>query len=227
MSALIVPAIGTVARIALTVGFAMYVMRQCRKPTSILGRLLARQMNATHRSLTQWGLSHVEIGPQDAILDVGCGGGRTIETLASATSALVCGIDYSSASVAVARSRNSAAIAAGHVRVEEASVSTLPFANASFDLATAVETHYYWPNLSADVREVMRVLKPGGAFLILAETYRGRTNDWLYRPVMELALGATYLTPKQHRELLDSAGYRDIEVFEERSRGWICVTGRV
>ena len=43
-----------------------------------------------------------------------------------------------------------------------------------FDLVTAVETHFFWPDLPNDVREVLRVLKPGGTFLLIAEVYRGR-----------------------------------------------------
>jgi SAM-dependent methyltransferase len=220
-----VAAIAAAARLLVGVVFAAYFIRQCRKPSSFLGRFLARRMNASHASLTRWGLSHVHVESDWAILDVGCGGGRTIETLASATSAIVCGVDYSPASVAVARQRNQAAIAAGCVRIDEASVASLPFANGTFDLATAVETHYYWPDLPSNVREVMRVLKPGGAFIIIAETYRGRSHDWLYRPVMELMLGAAYLTPEQHRELLIGAGCRDVDVFVEKKRGWICAIG--
>jgi len=105
-------------------------------------------------------------------------------------------------------------------------VSSLPYPDGTFDLVTAVETHYYLPDLPGDVREVMRVLKPGGTFMIIAETYRGRRNDWLYRPVMQLLLRAAYLTPDQHRDLLVNAGYRDVQVVEERDQGWICATGR-
>jgi ubiquinone/menaquinone biosynthesis C-methylase UbiE len=204
----------------------MYVARQCRRPSSVLGRLLARGMNASHDKLTRWGLSHVDVQPGFTILDVGCGGGRTIETLASvAADGQVFGIDYSPASVAVARERNRASIETGRVNIREASVSSLPFPEHMFDLVTAVETHYYWPDPSGDVREVRRVLKPGGAFVTIAETYRGPRNDWLYRPVMRFLLRATYLTVEQHRRLLADAGYRDVGVFEERARGWICAIG--
>jgi len=213
-------------RALLAVALIFYVARQCRRPSSALGRMLARSMNASHDKLTRWGLNHVEIKPAFTMLDVGCGGGRTIETLAAAAQdGKVFGIDYSSASVAVARERNSASIEHDRVHIEEGVVSSLPFPDGTFDLVTAVETHYYWPDLAGDVREVRRVLKPGGAFTIIAETYRGRRNDWLYRPVMRLVLRAAYLSPEEHRRLLSNAGYRDVEVLEEKARGWICAVG--
>ena len=189
--------------------------------------MLARSMNASHGKLTQWGLSHVAIARDFTMLDVGCGGGRTLETLVSAApDGKVFGLDYSPASVAVARNRNSASIERGCVDIQHGSVSQLPFPDGAFDLVTAVETHYYWPDLPRNVREVMRVLKPGGTFLIIAETYRGRRNDWLYMPAMRLLLRATYLTAEEHRRLLADAGYRDVDVVVEKSRGWICATGR-
>jgi len=217
----------TVVKVVLAGAFIAYVARQCRRPSSGFGRMLARSMNVGHDKLTKWGLSHVDVEPDFTILDVGCGGGRTIETLASMSAGgQVFGIDYSPASVQVAREKNGTAIEHGRVHIREGSVSSLPFPDDTFDLVTAIETHYYWPDLPGDVREVMRVLKPGGTFAIFAETYRGRRNDWLYRPVMRLMLRAAYLTPDQHRRLLSDAGYRDVEVFEEKSRGWICATGR-
>jgi ubiquinone/menaquinone biosynthesis C-methylase UbiE len=214
------------AKVLLAGALMVYVAQQCRRPSSGLGRMLARSMNANHDRLTHWGLSHVEVEPGFTMLDVGCGGGRTIETLAAmAAEGQAFGVDYSPASVAVARERNHASIEAGRVHIREGTVSSLPFPDATFDLVTAVETHYYWPDLAADVREVLRVLKPGGTVAIIAETYRGRKNDWLYRPVMRLVLRAAYLTPEQHRRLLSDAGYSGVEVFEEKSRGWICATG--
>jgi ubiquinone/menaquinone biosynthesis C-methylase UbiE len=183
-------------------------------------------MNESHAAVTLWGLSHVDIGDDFTILDVGCGGGRTIDRLASiASKGKVLGVDYSEESVATARETNANSIAQGRVAVEQASVSQLPFSDAAFDLVTAVETHYYWPDLPRNVREVMRVLEPGGRFVIIAETYRGRRNDWMYRPTMTLVLRAAYLTPNQHRQLLVDAGYVDVQVFEEKAKGWICVIG--
>jgi SAM-dependent methyltransferase len=211
---------------AIGVGAAALLARQCRKPTWLPGRLITTVMNASHRRLTEWGLSHVRVGERFTILDVGCGGGKTVDRLASAArEGVVHGVDYSPASVATARRTNAARIASGRVDIRLGTVSALPFDADTFDLVTAVETHYYWPDLTADLREIRRVLRPGGTLAIVAETYRGRRMDWLYRPAMRL-LRARYLTPAEHRALLTGAGYTDVEIFEEKADGWICAVGR-
>jgi SAM-dependent methyltransferase len=102
-------------------------------------------MNASHAAVTEWGLGHIPIEKDFTFLDVGCGGGRTIDWLASRARS-VYGVDYSEASVAMAREINARAIAEGRVDIRQGSVSHLPFPNATFDVAIAVETHYYWPN---------------------------------------------------------------------------------
>lgn len=204
---------------------AFVLVRQCRKPTWLPGRLFLRSMNRSHSSLTKWGLSHASIQPTDTILDVGCGGGRTIDTMAKAASqGRVFGVDYSATSVDVARRVNAAAIEADRVCVQQASVSALPFPAATFDLVTAVETHYYWPDLLSDLREVRRVLKPDGRVVLIAEAYRGRRADWLYRPAMRL-LRAKYLTVDEHRAALEGAGYANVEVHTRPSNGWLCAVG--
>lgn len=60
------------------------ILAQCRKPSGWLGRFLLWKMNRQHSQLTDWGLTHIPIGQNDTILDVGCGGGRTVSKLAAA-----------------------------------------------------------------------------------------------------------------------------------------------
>jgi ubiquinone/menaquinone biosynthesis C-methylase UbiE len=170
-----------IASVVLTIVGVSVVLAQCRKPMGWPGRFFAWLMNRSHSSLTDWGLTHVVIGKRDTALDVGCGGGRTVQKLATiATDGKVCGIDYSEASVRTSRSANRQAIQAGRVEIQRASVSQLPFPDGMFDLVTAVETHYYWPDLTADMREILRVLKPGGKLLMIAEAYKGSRYDIVY-----------------------------------------------
>lgn len=78
-------------------------MNQCQKPTGWLGRFVLWNMNSRHSKVTDWGLSNIEVQRQDVILDVGCGGGRTVSKLAAmASEGRVYGIDFPRTSVAVA-----------------------------------------------------------------------------------------------------------------------------
>jgi SAM-dependent methyltransferase len=103
-------------------------------------------------------------------------------------------------------------------------VSDLPFPDNQFDLVTAVETQYYWPDLLGDMREILRVLKPDARLVVIAETYKGGKYDRLKWPVMWL-LRSSHLSVNGHRELFSAAGFTDVEVFEDE-RGWICGIGR-
>ncbi len=190
--------------------------------------MVLRNMNSRHSGVTDWGLSHITVSRQSIVLDAGCGGGRTIGKLAIASEeGKVYGIDYSADSVAVATKTNKAAIKAGKVEIVNGSVSQMPFAGDMFDLVTAVETHFFWPDLPKDVREVLRVLKPGGTFVLIAEVYKG-ANTVAARLCEKTApqTGMTLLTLDEHRSLLESAGFREVALANEPSKGWVCCTGR-
>lgn len=185
-------------------------------------------MNSRHSKVTDWGLSHTSISQNDTILDAGCGGGRTVRKLAAiATQGKVYGVDFSKESVAFANRINKQWIDTGRVEIREASVSQLPFSKNVFDLVTAVETHFWWPDLASDMREVLRVLKPGGALIIIAEVYKG-ANTVTAKLAEKYALlsGMKLLTSNEHRELFTNAGYSDVKIIEEPRKGWICGIGK-
>ena len=202
-------------------------INQCQNPTGWLGRLVLRNMNSRHSKVTDWGLSHALIGKQDIILDVGCGGGRTVSKLAAiATQGKVYGIDHSTESVAVAMRTNKQWIEIARVEIREASVSRLPFSDGAFDLITAVETHFWWPALPTDLREVLRALKPGGRLIIIAEVYKGAAT--LTSKAAERyseKTGMALLSVEEHRKLFTDSDYSAVQVITEPSKGWICCIG--
>lgn len=195
-------------------------------PTGLLGRVVLCLMNQTHSKLTSWGLEYVLVARDAMVLDIGCGGGRTVQRLADmADQGKVFGIDYAETSVAAVRPLNATGIASGRVEVQQATVSQLPFANNTFHLVTAIETHYYWPNHLHDLREIYRVLRPGGSLLLIAEAFRGQRFDALNGLAMKF-LDAGYLTAAEHSKLLEDAGYLGVQVVVHRKRGWLCVSGK-
>ncbi|HXW57504.1 MAG TPA: class I SAM-dependent methyltransferase [Candidatus Cybelea sp.] len=173
-------------------------------------------------------MSHIVIEKHYTILDVGCGGGRTLNKLAeSASQGKAYGVDHSEESVAASRRTNAHWIDLGRAEVRHGSVSALPFPDGMFDLVTAIETHFWWSNLPADMREIFRVLKAGGKLTVIAEIYRG-ANTRVAKLAERYAprTGMTLLDVGEHRELFAKTGYSDVQIIEERDRGWICGIGR-
>lgn len=200
-------------------------MSQCQKPTGPLGRVVLWLMNRRHSGLTDWGLELVHVEPHDVILDVGCGGGRTVAKLARlATAGKVYGIDHAAQSVGASRAFNRGAIESGEVEIRQASVSELPFADGTFDLVTAIETHFWWADLAGGMREIWRVLKPGGRLLIIAEFYDGGKHA-RYAARLSNMTGMTSLTVDDHRQLFASAGFADVDLAENAAKGWIRCLG--
>jgi len=190
-----------------------------------LGRFNLWTFNIHHSKLTDWGLEQVAIGKHDTILDVGCGGGLTVRKLAAiAAEGKVYGVDFSEESVAASRRTNKQWIEVGRVEIREASVSRLPFSDAKFDLVTAVETIVFWPDLAADMREVLRVLKAGGTFIFILEGFKDGKIDSRIEKLANL-LHAYYLSVPEYRELLLKVGYADAQMYEQNDKGWMCGVG--
>ena len=167
-------------------------------------------MNYTHAPLTNWGLKLVNVQDGWTMLDVGCGGGFTIRRLLKRSKeAQVYGIDISEESVIKARQVN-AEVLDKQVYVTQGSAEQLPYNDEMFDLVTAVETVYFWPNLPDCLQEVRRVLKPGGKFAIMVEVV---DSDSKWTSIVD---GMTAYTPEQLKTTLDDAGFIQTEIHRKK-----------
>ena len=183
---------------------------QCARPEGALGRVMLSFMNYTHAPLTNWGLKLVDVQDGWTMLDVGCGGGFTIcRLLKRSKDAQVYGIDISEESVAKAKKVN-AEVLDKQVFITQGSAEKLPYEDKKFDLVTAVETVYFWPNLPDCLQEVRRVLKPGGKFAILVEVV---DSDSKWTSVVE---GMTAYSPEDLKKLLDDAGFIQTEIYRKK-----------
>ena len=189
---------------------------QFSRPSSLMGRLLLRSMNIGHSRLHQWGLKAAGIQLTDRVLDVGCGGGKAISRILEETRREVAGVDHSPEAVKTARSVNRAAISSGRLRIVESSVENLPFRDGFFDVVTAFETTYFWPELQAGLTEIRRVLSPGGRLVIANEfADRASAGAWADRlnmhvPDSEALAGAAY-----------EAGFLMVDVSVHPHNGWL------
>ena len=103
------------------------------------------------------------------ILDVGCGGGATIaEMLDLSENSRIDGVDYSPVSVDCSKETNRKHLG-GRVRIRLGNVIDLPFEDEVYDLVTAVEATYFWPDMDKGFSEIFRVLKKGGTAAVVNE----------------------------------------------------------
>jgi ubiquinone/menaquinone biosynthesis C-methylase UbiE len=199
------------------------MLSQSKKPSGRFGRFLARGMNLGHSGLTRWGLGFVDIATDADALDIGCGGGRTVERLAGiATDGKVVGIDYSPDAVVVAKKKNRALIDEGRVEIFQEAVSSMRFSDGAFGLITAIESHYFWPDFRNDLKEVHRVTKQNGQLLIVGAVYKNEKYSRRNQRIVD-AIGMTYLSIEEFREVLEGVGYSEFDALEEKSKGWFAV----
>jgi SAM-dependent methyltransferase len=199
------------------------LLSQSKQPRGQFGRLLAWGMNFGHSSLTKWGLGFIDIASDFDVLDIGCGGGRTVERLAGiVVDGKVVGIDYSPDAVVVARKKNRPLINGGRVDIFQEEVSSMRFSACAFDLVTAFESHYFWPNFRNDLKEIFRVTKQNGQLLIVGTVYKNKKFDRRNQRIVD-AGGMTYLSIEEFQEVLEGVGYSEFNAFEEKSKGWFAV----
>ena len=194
-----------------------------RKPEGFWGRLMVAGMNGgSHAAMATWGLDLVNIPGEGEIIDIGCGGGANLARLMDRSPrGNVTGVDYSAVSVEKSRKVNAAAITKGRCNVLEASVASLPFNDDTFAMATAFETVYFWPDIEKNFAEVLRVLLPGGQFLIVNEDDGLSGNNEKWEKMIE---GMHTYTPDELKAHLTAAGFRDIAIHRNESKHWLCVT---
>lgn len=196
------------------------------KPRGEAGAEMLRRMNQSHYSVTGWALEHFSFSGNDRILDIGCGGGETLFRLAGLVpGGKLWGLDHSSVSVEQSRRRNEQLIAMGRLELSEGSVSGMPYEGNSFDRIITVESFYFWPDPANDLKEVLRVLAPGGQFLIVADIYGGADLDEdSLRSVEKFRLFNP--TPEEFRSLLTGAGFKNVSIHTKEGTTWICAEGR-
>lgn len=197
------------------------LFKNCGKPQGVLGKLMLHGMNAGHGTLSEWGLSQIRIPAGANVLDIGCGGGANLLRLAKlAARGTVCGIDISECSLECSRKKVREYIAEGRCQVKYGSAEEIPFPDGFFAVATAFETVYFWKDMAAALREVRRVLREDGLFMVVNDQSDAQNNCWT-----GIVEGMTVRGGDELRALFEEAGFIGTEVISEDD-GRLCVIGR-
>lgn len=154
-----------------------YITSQFRLPRGLVGRLAGHIMARSNRELNAWVPETLAPRATDRLLEIGFGPGTLIAELARLfPEAVIFGVDPSPEMLLQARRRNLAAIRRGRVVLRHGTAEALRFPEAHFDRACAVNVSSLWVDPVAALREIRRVLKPGGV-LGLAQQPRWVTSS--------------------------------------------------
>ncbi|MEM1427918.1 MAG: methyltransferase domain-containing protein [Pseudomonadota bacterium] len=138
--------------------------RLARRPSGALGRMLYRNP-VGHALSFRLALERLELGPQDRLLEVGCGAGVFMEqALDSGCTAVA--LDHSAQMLAETRRRNARAIAEGRLSLVESDAAQLGFERASYTKLACLNAFFFMPDPVATLRGFARVLAPGGRAVI-------------------------------------------------------------
>jgi ubiquinone/menaquinone biosynthesis C-methylase UbiE len=187
------------------------LFKNARNPQGELGEELLGRMNEFHENLAQWGIKHLDISKSDIILDIGCGGGVNVKRFLNMTENRVYGVDYSQLAVEKSIELNQNAIDECRCEIIHGSVSDLPFKDSAFDIATAFETVYFWPDFAEDLKEVRRVLKDNGILLICNEAIP-KKDDERQKELIKL-LDMKIYSQEELTQYLYDAGFSKVKSF--------------
>ena len=147
-------------------------LAQFHQPTGAAGHVAGWIMGlrSSNVARNRWAVRLLDVQPTDRVIELGCGPGVAIAALAArASQGLVVGVDHSPVMIRQARRRNRSAVRAGRVRLVHAPVERLSIGEGPFDAALAVNTVGMWPDPTARLRELARLLRPGGRIALVSQ----------------------------------------------------------
>ena len=144
-----------------------FIARQGRRPSGLLGHIVARVMAMETRAENDRALELLELRADDDVFEIGfCHGATLYRAAQIIREGHLAGADFSDVVVKIARGRNHRSIEEGRMDLRLADTASLPFGDESFDKAYSVHTIYFWASLEQHLREVLRLLRPTGRFVL-------------------------------------------------------------
>jgi ubiquinone/menaquinone biosynthesis C-methylase UbiE len=163
-------------------------------------------MEKGHRPIGEQAIELMAIPFDARVLDVGCGSGWATRLMAQkAGDGRIVGIDIADEMIrlAVESSRSYS-----NVEFQVASAETLPFKDGEFTHAFSMESLYYYADIPRALREIKRVLRPGGLFATVVDLYKENlpSHQW----IDQLKVPVQLLSSAEYCSLFESAGFVNV-----------------
>lgn len=160
-------------------------------------------MEKGHRPVGEQAIELMALPSTARVLDVGCGNGWATRLMAEkARDGRVAGIDIADEMIRLARETS---VSLSNVEFRVTSAEKLPFLDGEFTHAFSMESLYYYADIRGALREIKRVLAPGGLFVTVVDLYKENvpSHQW----VDQLKVPVQLLSSADYRSLFERAGF--------------------
>ncbi len=202
---------------------AQKLARQLGRPDGFIARhVLPRLWNRRNRALNDAVYEALAPRADDAILDIGCGGGYLAARLArTLTQGRMVGVDHSPEVLRFGAERHRKLIARNRLTLRQAEAEQLPFADGEFVKVCSTNAMFYFADPPAAVREMARVLRPGGRLVLMLTHHEDLGKRSFAKHGLRL------LTAAEVRAMMEQAGVRvESEIpSADRHRRFVCLVG--
>lgn len=184
-----------------------YFSQQFRKPTGLVGKFVVNTVfKKGNVNLTNFMASQYKPDDSHSLLDIGFGPGQFFINFASQVKHMS-GLDFSQDVVTNAEKKFKKLISDNKLELKKGEISQIPYQNNHFDTIFTANTLYFWPDPVNDSREVLRVLKPEGQFIL-----GFRTREQLKDDIDDLDKNVfNFYSNDEVENILNKAGFRKIK----------------
>jgi ubiquinone/menaquinone biosynthesis C-methylase UbiE len=151
-------------------------------------------------------LEALALGPDDRLLDVGCGGGVFLRHAQAQTGCTAVGVDHSREMVRLARPL-----------AVQAEAEQLPFDDGEFTAVSSIVAFFFFPDAVRALREMRRVLAPNGRVAIYTTSPEAKGTMAAPYP---LATRGHFYTDEELQRLALEAGFLTAKVTRPDESGW-------
>lgn len=196
--------------------FSKFFSKQARKPSGIFGQfVMSRIFDKGNAELNAFMKERLSLERDDRILEIGFGTGKLIHEMAGiADHGVVEGIDFSDTMVSVAKKKNKKYIADGRVKIRQGNFEEMSYRDNFFDKICTANTVYFWPTPENTVKQIMRILKPGGKFALAF----GDREELEKKPLSAEIF--RFYSQDDIKELLTNAGFTSADVMSEKGKSF-------
>jgi ubiquinone/menaquinone biosynthesis C-methylase UbiE len=184
-------------------------------PRGMVGRIIAWMMPLGHRPIYARVVELLDLQPEDDLLDVACGSGYFLKKYASHVNSIA-GLDYSEVMVDMATKRHRNRIAAGKAEIVHGEASQLPWDDNKFSVVTSMGSFIGFPKPLESLREMCRVLRPGGRAVISIEW---NAEDGVDHSKKVQQYGMGLWTGDEVRKMMEDAGFSEVSIKYAKGMG--------